>query len=192
MLPGQAAVPAQADPDHFPGPVLLPGPAQDHRTDHFRAANHQPAGGKEGTKRQGAGPDEQGRREPEALQRLPPRAGRGQAAAGRDYPGPDHESRVHCLRRAGVLPGRVDPGADSQPAPGDAGKYGTDLPVHFPRPQRGAPHQQPHHRDVPGEDRGNLPVQGVVRQSGPPLHQGAAVGGSHRQVQLQPKGTDSA
>ena len=47
---------------------------------------------------------------------------------------------VHRLRRADLGAGRVDPGADHQPAGRPAGAVRPDLSVHRPRPVGGAPH----------------------------------------------------
>ena len=64
------------------------------------------------------------------------------------------QPELHRLRRADLGAGRVDPGADHQPAGGPAGRVRADLPVHRPRPVRGAPHLRPRRGDVPGQDRG--------------------------------------
>ena len=44
-------------------------------------------------------------------------------------------------RRAGLGARRVDPGAGAEPDDGPAGRVPPRLPVHQPRPQRGAPHR---------------------------------------------------
>ena len=63
------------------------------------------------------------------------------------------EPEPHDLRRAGLGARRLDPGAGHQPAHGAAGAARPDLPVHRPRPGRGAPHLRPRRRDVPRPHR---------------------------------------
>ncbi len=78
-------------------------------------------------------------RRPAAAHRHRPRAGGG-AAADR-------------VRRAGVGAGRVDPGADRQPAAGPAAPPGPGLRLHRARPGGGQAHRLACGRDVPGAHR---------------------------------------
>ena len=81
------------------------------------------------------------------------------------------------VRRAGLGPRRVDPGAGRQPARGPAERVRPHVPLHRPRPVRGAPHQRPGRRDVPRQDHGDRRPGRALRQPAAPLHPGAAVGG---------------
>ena len=63
------------------------------------------------------------------------------------------EPEPHRLRRASLGAGRVDPGADHQPARGAPGRVRADLPVRRPRPLGGAPHLRSGRRDVSRQDR---------------------------------------
>ena len=51
-------------------------------------------------------------------------------------------------------------------------RVGTHLPLHRPRPVRGAAHLRPGRRHVPGQDDGGRAERGAVREPGAPLHQG--------------------
>jgi peptide/nickel transport system ATP-binding protein len=57
------------------------------------------------------------------------------------------------LRRSGVRARCVDPGADTEPAEGCAGRVRRGLPVRVPQPGRGAPPVPSRRRDVPGAHR---------------------------------------
>ena len=103
-------------------------------------------------------------------------AGSGSASAspGRWSLGPGSDRR----RRAGVRPGRVDPGPGAQPAGGPPGRARADLPGHRARPRRRRAHLRHGRGDVP---------RGLVEESeagelydrpAAPLHPGADVGGS--------------
>ena len=75
------------------------------------------------------------------------------APARRHRPRARHGADADRLRRAGVRPRRVHPGADHQPARGAPDELRADLPVRGSRPLRGPPHLRPGGRDVPGQDR---------------------------------------
>ena len=72
----------------------------------------------------------------------------GHRAGARARAGADH------LRRAGVRAGRLDPGADHQPARGPPARPRPDVPLHRPRPVGRPPHLRPRRRHVPRQDRG--------------------------------------
>ena len=95
-----------------------------------------------------------GRAQPLLRQPLPARVLRRPAAAHRHRAGAGGGAGLHRLRRGRLGAGRVDPGADHQPAGGPAGAVRADVPVHRARPLGGAPHQRPRGGDVPGQDRG--------------------------------------
>ena len=71
---------------------------------------------------------------PYFVNRYPARVLGRAAPAHRHRPRPGREARLHRLRRADLGAGRLDPGADHQPAGGPAGALRPDLPVHRPRP----------------------------------------------------------
>ena len=68
------------------------------------------------------------------------------------------EPQLDRLRRAGVGARRVGAGAGDQPAAGPAAAPRPDLPLHRPRPRRGAAHRQPRRRDVPRPHRRDWPT----------------------------------
>ena len=70
----------------------------------------------------------------------------------------------------------VDPGANPELAGGDSGAQRRSLPVHRARSCRGASHQRPGCRDVPGAYRGTRRSRRDLRTPAPPLHRIAAFG----------------
>ena len=62
--------------------------------------------------------------------------------------------QVHRVRRAGVRPGRIDPGPDSESDAGSSGGTEPDVHVYHPRPVRGPAFLQQYRGDVPGSDGG--------------------------------------
>ena len=103
----------------------------------------------------GGGAAAPGRPAPGIHDALSARLQRRPAPAHRHRPRPGAQPAVDHLRRAGLGPGRVDPGPDLEPAPGFAGPVPSDLPVHLPRSERGAAPQRPRGGDVRRQDRRN-------------------------------------
>ncbi len=104
----------------------------------------------------------QGRAQPGALQPVPGGILRRPAAADRGGPGARAAAQADHLRRAGLRPRRVDPGAGTQPARRPAERVRAVLPVHRARPGSRQARQQHGHGDVPGPGR-------RVRSQGPGL-----------------------
>ena len=73
--------------------------------------------------------------------RYPARILRRPAAAHRHRAGARRPAGLHRLRRADLSAGRVDPGADHQPAGRPAAAVRPDLPLHRPRPLGRPSHQ---------------------------------------------------
>ena len=92
---------------------------------------------------------------PEHFNRYPQRVLRRPAPAHRHRPGDRAAPEAHRLRRAGLGPRRVDPGAGRQPARGPAGRVPAGLHLHRPRPLGGAAHLRPDRRHVPRPDHGD-------------------------------------
>ena len=139
----RAARRAQAHAGDLPGSVLLAQPAHDRRPDHRRAhagAPH-PAAGRDFGPRGGAAAD--GRAVPLHGAALPARAVRRPAPARRHRQGAVGEPAHDRLRRGGLGARRVDPGPGDQPAGGPAAEAGAHLPLHRPRPGRGARTSRP-------------------------------------------------
>ena len=105
-------------------------------------------------------------RRPEAARRARPRAG-GQA-------------RPHRARRADLGARRVGPGAGADAPVRPPGALQPHLPLHHPRPRRGAQHGLADRRDVPGPDRRERADGAGVPRAAPPVHGDAAVVGSGR------------
>ena len=124
----------------------------------------------------GAGADGAGRPQPRALQPLPARVLRRPAPAHRRGAGARPQPALDRGRRAGLGARRLDPGPDPQPAEGPAARARPDLPVHLPRPRRGAPRLRPHRRDVPRPHRRGGRRRRPLRGPAPPLHRRPAVG----------------
>ena len=106
---------------------------------------------------------ERGRRTAEARR---PRSGRRREISARVLrrPAPAHRDRprarlqagIHRLRRADLGARRLGAGADPQSDARPAGPLRPDLSVHQPQSRGGAPHGEPHRRDVsrpPGRGR---------------------------------------
>ena len=85
---------------------------------------------------------------------LSPRVLRRPAAAHRHRPRARGGARVHRLRRAGLGARRVGAGPGAQPAGRPAARPRALLPLHRPRPRRGAADRAPGRGDVPRPDRG--------------------------------------
>ena len=170
-LDAQADGPAAPrDADDLPGPVLLAEPAahgrHDHRARRSRSRASSPPGGVEGAvqdlmERVGLNP--------EHYNRYPQRVLRRPAAAHRHRPRASPCSRkLDRLRRAGVGPRRVDPGAGRQPARGHPGRVRPRLRLHRPRPVGGPAHLRPGRGDVPRQDHGDAPTATTLYAR--PLH----------------------
>ena len=91
---------------------------------------------------------------PRARRALPPRVLRRAAPAGRHRPGHRPRPQAGGVRRARLRARRVDPGPGAQPAGGSPGPARPGLPVHRPRPVRGAPHRRPGGGHVSRRHRG--------------------------------------
>ena len=61
-----------------------------------------------------------------------------------------------------------------------AGREQDELPVHLPRPGRGALPRRPDRGDVPRPDPGGRRLRDDLPRPEPPVHRGAAVGGAER------------
>ena len=132
---GEHAADAPRDADDLPGPVRLAEPAHDGRAassaSRWRSTTWRRASAKtervqELLRTVGLNPY--------FANRYPHEFSRRPAAAHRHRPRAGGGAEVHRLRRADLGAGRVDPGADHQPAGGAAGEAGPDVPVHRPRP----------------------------------------------------------
>ena len=77
------------------------------------------------------------------------------------------------LRRGNRLPGRFDSGPNRQPARRLAAYVRTRVSLHRARPGHGAPHERPHRRDVPRQDRRARGQERNLSPSATPLHDGA-------------------
>ena len=88
------------------------------------------------------------------------------------------EPKLDRLRRAGLGPRRVDPGADHQPARGPAGGAGPDVRVHRARPVGGAARQRPDRGHVPRAGWSRSPTPTSLHRAPPSLHARAAVRGA--------------
>ena len=95
-----------------------------------------------GAQAPGAGTDGAGGAQPGALQPVPGGVLRRPAAADRGGPGARLPAEADHLRRAGVGPRRLHPGAGHQPARRPADRLRAHLHLHRARPFRGAPRQQ--------------------------------------------------
>ena len=147
----QAAAPR--DPDDLPGPLHLAEPAAHGRRDRRRAAGDPQGRAQEAGAAPGPGAARDRRPQPRALQPLPARVLRRPAAAHRHRPGADPAAEAAGGRRAGLRPGRLDPGAGGQPAPGPAAGVQHRLPVHRARPRHRPPLLPRGRGDVPRQDR---------------------------------------
>ena len=125
-----------------------------------------------------AGADGTRRPQPRALQPLSaPVLGRP-APAHRRRTRPRPAAEADHRGRARLGPGRLDPGADPQPAPRAAAG-----PRHHADPDRARPvgcaaHVRPHRRHVPGEDRRAGPERIALRASAPSVHRRPDVSGA--------------
>ena len=86
---------------------------------------------------------------------------------------PDHRPPAHCLRRAGLRPGRVHPGPDSQYAHPAAAGDESESALYLPRHRRGAVSLPPHRRDVPGFSGGRGRHRRPLCPASAPLYPGA-------------------
>ena len=161
----RAAAPRGAD--DLPGPVQLAEPAAHRRHDHRRAVPG--AGRRAGGRRQGRGPGAHGARRPQprALQPLPERVLRRPAPAHRHRPRDRAPAQAHRLRRAGLRPRRLDPGAGHQPARGPAGRVRHRLRLRRARPVGRPAHLRPGRGHVPRPHHGDRRPRRALRA---PLH----------------------
>ena len=129
-------------------------------------------------RRQGpAGPRAAGQRRPRPGRRgaLPRRVLRRPAAADRHRARPGPGAADPGPGRAGVGARRQHPGQRAQPAARPAAQPQHGLPVHRPRPGRGAPGGRRGGRDVPRPDRRAGPGRRDLPAARAPLHDRAAV-----------------
>ena len=166
----RAAPAAPRDAGDVPGPVRLAEPAPARRVDHRRPVRHPRRRRRRGAQAPGAGADGARGPQPRALQPLPGRVLRRPAPAHRHRQGVGAQAEARGVRRAGVGVGRVDPGADHQPARGAAGAAAAHLRVHHARPLGGAARQRPDRGHVPRQDRRGRGDRGPARAHPPPLH----------------------
>ena len=117
---------------------------------------------------------------------LPAPVLRRPAPAHRGGPRPGAPAGVHRPRRADQRPRRLGAGPDPQHAARAAAGPGPHLPVHQPRPRRGAPHERPHRGHVRGPGVRGRDGGRVVRRPAAPLHRGAP------RRQPEPGGSDGA
>ena len=161
---------AQEDAGDLPGSLLVAQSAHDGRPDHRRAdvRARDPAQGQDPAARRRAA----AAGGPLSLHgaALSPRAVGRAAPARRHRPGAGGRAARDHLRRGGLGARRVDPGPGDQPAGGPAAEAGPDLPVHRPRPGRGAAHLDQGGRHVSGAHRRVRGRRRAVRQSEAPLH----------------------
>ena len=151
--PGAAAHPA-VHADRVPGPVLVTRPTHARERHRGRAPGDlRPTDGRRAGRAGGRAP-RAGR--PGEIRPLPPpaRVLRRATPTHRHRPGPRPRAPTPGVRRAGERLGRVHAVTGHQPPHRPAGPARAGLPLHRPRPVRGAPHQRPDRRDVPGPDRG--------------------------------------
>ena len=113
---------------------------------------------------------------PEHARRYPAPVLRRPAPADRHRPRACRQSRPDRLRRAGLRPRRLDPGADRQPAAEPAAPLRPLLPVHRPRPRRGEAHQRPRGGDVSRQAGRDRLQARPLRAAAAPLYPGAAGG----------------
>ncbi|CAA9315141.1 MAG: Oligopeptide transport ATP-binding protein OppF, partial [uncultured Friedmanniella sp.] len=184
---GDAASPAR-HPDRLPGPLHLAEPPHDRRRHRRRAVRDPSRRRTQGrASSPGSGAARPGWAQPRTHQPLSAPVLRRAAAADRDRPRCGAEPQGADLRRAGLCAGRVGAGSGGQPARAAAGRAGSGLRLHRPRPVGGAPHLRPGRGDVPrgaGRDRGRgadlLPAH-------PSLHPGAALGRSGARPDAAPR-----
>ena len=144
---------APRHPDRLPGPVHLAQPADDRRRHHRRALRDPPRRRAQGwAPPAGAGAARPRRPQPRAHQPLPPPVLRWPAPAHRHRPRHRAEPQGARLRRAGLGPRRVGPGAGRQPHGEAPGRARPGLRLHRPRPLGGAAHLRPRRRHVPRPD----------------------------------------
>ena len=134
----------------FQNPVRFDEPAPHRRRQRRRAAVGARRAQDRRRSRAHAAP---GRPEPEDGRAHAARDVGRPAAARLDRARADRQAGAGGARRVGGVAGHLAAGPDPQPAGGTAGDAGHLLPLHQPRPGRGAGHQPPRGRDVPGRDR---------------------------------------
>ena len=88
-----------------------------------------------------------------ALQPLPARVLGRPAPAHRDRARARHDAAADRRRRARLGAGRLDPGADPEPAGGAPGGVRADVPLHRARPERRPPRLRPGGGHVPRQAR---------------------------------------
>ena len=178
--------PAPAGPaapaDGVPGPVRVAGPEMGRPGPGRRTADRLPGrrpgrpapAGRRGARARRARPGQPRPPPAPGAVRRPGPAG-GDRPGGGAVPGPDH------LRRAGLLPGRADPGPGAQPVRAAAHRARPVLPVHRPRPGPGQAGERPGGGHVPGQAVRGRAGGGGLPGAAAPLHAGAArLGAQHR------------
>src|SRR5439155_481486 len=132
---GRAAAGAPQDAGDLPGPVQLAQPADDGRADHRRAPGGARDRPRPGPARGACARAPGARRTPaSACAALSSPALRRTASARGHRARARRRARAHHLRRAGLGPRRLDPGADHQPAGRSPGAVWSHVPVRRPRP----------------------------------------------------------
>ena len=164
------------DADHLPGSVRQPRPAHADRRQHRRGAAHPQSRDADGAPRQGQQDDGPGRAAAVPRAALSARVLRRPAPAHRHRPGARPRARPRRVRRAGVRPRRVDPGAGPQPAQAAPARAGPDLCLRRAQHGRRRAHQRPGRGHVPRSDRRAGRPGGAVREAGASVHRGAHVG----------------
>ncbi|CAA9538294.1 MAG: ABC transporter, ATP-binding protein (cluster 5, nickel/peptides/opines) / ABC transporter, ATP-binding protein (cluster 5, nickel/peptides/opines), partial [uncultured Thermoleophilia bacterium] len=171
--------PGARHPDRLPEPRRRPEPsllgARDHRSCRRQAARHG---------RQGGGAARPGHRlrcavDAAAPRRQAPAALRWPEAARGDRAGLRGRAADGGLRRADVRARRVGPGGDPEPARRPAAGPVDRVPVHLPRPRRGALPRRPDRRALPRARARARRRRDGVQRAAPSVHRGAALGGPH-------------
>ena len=125
-------------------------------------------------------PDGAGGAQPRALQPLSARVLGRPAPAHRRRPRARAQAEADRRGRAGLRAGRLDPGADPQPAARPPAGAGAHDHLHRPRPLRRAPHVRPHRGDVPRVAGRAGRQRHALQPPAPPVHRRAAVGRAGR------------
>ena len=118
------------------------------------------------------------RAQPGALQPLPTRVLGRPAAAHRSRASARALAEADRVRRAGLRPRRLDPGADSQPAANPAVRLQPDLRLHLARPVGDPADRRPDRRDVSRPRRRARGRRVDLREPEAPVHSCSALGSS--------------
>ena len=173
--PRGAAQDAARDADRLPGPLRVarsPDDRRRHRRGAARGARDRHAAE---PRRAGSQAARHRRLQPELHQPLSARVLGRPAAAHRRRARPGAQPEADRVRRAGLGPRRLDPGADPQPAEGPAAGLRPHLPLHLPRPRGRADDERPDRGHESGEAR-----RGRDRRAGLPRAQGRVHEGAVR------------